>query len=127
MRLVLALSRTKRPKEAARCVLRILQAIAEYNADIIRAGGVPPLYESGVRYRQEDGESFQDCRYVLRAGWADCSNLAAWRAGELIAAGEKARVRAHWRVYSDGIRRFHLMVRREDGWIEDPSRKLGMQ
>lgn len=138
MRLVLALSKIA-PKGSpaklekadavatARFVRATLQALAEYNAELVKAGRVPPLYKSGVSYRRECGESFQDAVHLLMADWGDCSNLAAWRAGELIAAGEPAKIRVHWRVYDSGIRRFHITVRRADGTIEDPSRILGMQ
>lgn len=138
MRLVLALSKIA-PKGSsdkqekadavatARFVRDTLQALSEYNAVLVKAGRVPPLYQSGVLYRRECGESFQDALHALKAKWADCSNLAAWRAGELIAAGESAKIRVHWRVYDSGVRRFHITVRRADGTIEDPSRILGMQ
>ena len=111
----------------ARFTRAVLQALAEYNAELVKAGRVPPLYKSGVLYRRECGESFQDAAHVLAAGWGDCSNLAAWRVGELLAAGEPARVRVHWRVYDSGARCFHITVRRADRTIEDPSRILGMQ
>jgi len=125
MRIVLALSRQS-AAQGGRCVRDILQALAQYNEAIIRAGGVPPLYKSGVRYRRENGESFQDCTYILAQKWGDCSNLVAWRVGELLAQGEPAKVRMHWRVYQDGKRIYHITVRRGDGTIEDPSRILGM-
>lgn len=130
MRILLALSSLPpgraADKAGARLGREILMALAKWNARLVRAGIVGPLYDSGVVYRRESYESFQDAAIVDRQGWGDCSNLSAWRVGELLARGERARIRLHWRRYSDGFRLYHVTVRREDGRIEDPSRKLGM-
>jgi hypothetical protein len=94
--------------------------------------GVPALYESGVRYRREEAKScwhpisggcedWLSAWEVLRQGFGDCEDLAAWRSADLIAAGERAR--AVPRRTREG---WHIVVRRGDGSIEDPSRILGM-
>ena len=106
-----------------------IEGLAHVNEDLIRSGRIPPLYKSGVRYvRDRDGEeTFIDAPHVIRQGGADCSSLAAYRLGELWAAGESgAGIHIHWRGYSDGYRLYHVTVRRADGAIEDPSRLLGM-
>jgi hypothetical protein len=58
----------------------------------------------------------------MRRGGGDCEDLATWRAAELRAVGEPARVI----VYRSAPSVLHAVVRRGDGRIEDPSRRLGM-
>lgn len=112
---------------------------------------VPPLYQSGVVYREdEDGEeNWADCLECLRVGHADCDRLVAWRAAELREAGidcepvvkwqhltyEQARAIGYPEYGADGkpcvSREFglwlvHCCVRFPDGSIEDPSKALGM-
>ncbi len=93
---------------------------------------VPLLYESGVRYREEPWnakgarvEEFADIPTVLARKWGDCDDLAPWRVAELRAMGEPAKIRITWKTLPSG-RLFHVVVRRADGSVEDPSRILGM-
>jgi hypothetical protein len=107
----------------------LLDALVTVNRLYLRAHHVPPLYQSGVRYMQEpaDGrpEEFAAIPVVLSRGWGDCDDLAPYRVAELQEAGEKAKIRITWRRV--GKRRtYHVLVRRGDGRIEDPSRLLGM-
>jgi hypothetical protein len=102
--------------------------------------GVPPLYASGVRYRNEPtgqtfngqpAEEFALIPVVLARKWGDCDDLGPWRVSELIHAGERAKIRVQWRARrnadgTQGRKYFHIVVRRADGTIEDPSAKLGM-
>lgn len=102
----------------------LVGAIARLNARLIAAGNIPPLYQSGVRYRRErNSENWRDAAEVARAGFGDCEDLAAYRVGELLAQGEPARIH----VYQPAPRLWHVVVRRSDGTIEDPSRNLGMR
>ena len=84
----------------------------------------PPLYASGIRYRretpgQEWWESAADLLGVMADRTGDCEDLAAYRAAELrYFDGELARVR----VYLNRRNKFHAVVERESGEIEDPSR-----
>lgn len=100
---------------------------------------VPPLYRSGVRYENEPLWTFQDMPVeefalipvVLGRGWGDCDDLAPWRVSELQVHGEKAKIRIQWKRPtlangSKGKKYFHIVVRRQNGSIEDPSAKLGM-
>jgi hypothetical protein len=92
---------------------------------ILDKGNFPPLYESGVRYRQESrGQEFWKLPdQVLSDGYGDCEDLAAWRSAELELAGEQAEivlVRAKPTLW-------HVAVKRGNGRIEDPSRRLGMR
>jgi len=107
----------------------LLDALVSVNRLYLRMHHVPPLYESGVRYMQEppDGkpEEFAAIPVVLSRGWGDCDDIGCYRVAELQEAGERATIRITWRRV--GRRRtYHVLVRRADGRIEDPSRLLGM-
>jgi hypothetical protein len=90
----------------------------------------PLLYQSGVRYEEEPPgqEDWQDIPTTLGLKVGDCEDLACWRAAELqVRFGEKA-----WPVFRhqkrpNGSYLYHILVRRADGRIEDPSRILGMR
>lgn len=91
---------------------------------------IPKLYASGCRFLREPKgtETFVDLYEVIRKRGGDCAHLAAWRVAELRALGERASLRVTWQV--DEIRRirvFHVVVRRADGSVEDPSALLGMR
>lgn len=84
----------------------------------------PLLYASGVRYQREPegSEEWRLPAQVLRAGHGDCEDLVMWRAAELRLQGERARP---W-CYQVRPGLIHCVVKRADGRVEDPSRKLGM-
>lgn len=107
----------------------ILDALVVVNRLFLRTHHVRPLYKSGIRYQQEppDGkpEEFAAIPVVLSRGWADCDDLAPWRVAELQEAGEQATIRITWRR-NGGRRLYHVVVRRGDGRIGDPSKLLGM-
>ncbi len=111
---------------------------------------VPPLYASGVRYREDPPgqENWKDCLAVLAEGTGDCDRLVSWRVAELRAAGIPAEPVIKWQqvpkdimislghpphmVPEEGISMVHVCV----GWpgwqydeerlVEDPSKILGM-
>lgn len=86
----------------------------------------PPLYSSGVRYAEDlpgSAEEFCAIPDVLRRGRGDCDDLAPWRAAELRLCGEHATAEP---VHVGGGQ-WHVIVRRADGSIEDPSARLGMR
>lgn len=93
----------------------------------------PLLYHSGVRYKNEPkGQPFEEFAPIptlLERKWGDCDDLAPWRAAELrVRFREHATIRVQWRKV--GPRReklFHIVVRRADGSVEDPSHILGMR
>lgn len=101
---------------------------------------VPPLYSAGVRYEEEPPWTFQGepveefaaIPIVIERGWADCDDLAPWRCSELrLRAREPAKIRIQWQRPTlpngkKGRKYFHIVVRRANGSIEDPSAKLGM-
>lgn len=72
-------------------VLRLLQALAEHNATLLRRDpNLPLLYDSCVVYLREQDETFCDVLNMHRRGEEDCDGLAAARAGELMARGYRA-------------------------------------
>ncbi len=105
---------------------------------------IPPLYASGVYYAEEPPgrEDWLDCLAVLRQGFADCEDLAAYRAAELRVHGIAAEAVLKWqwiprdimiaqgypadKLPSRGVWLVHCLVRFPDGSIEDPSKILGM-
>lgn len=105
-----------------------LEGLVRVNDRILHAAEqaghpIPQLYESGVRYRREPVDVWRHVGIILREGWGDCEDLAGWRAAELRRDGETEAAAV---TYKSGPGRYHVVVRRADGTIEDPSRKLGM-
>lgn len=86
---------------------------------------LPPVYESGVKYKLPPHRVWRYPPEIVRDGWGDCEGLSCWRAAELRVSGADpdARVLA----YRSGPRRYHAVVARGDGWIEDPSIVCGMR
>ena len=99
----------------------LLNGLAQVNRLWIKYHGAPPLYQSGIVYRRERGsENWQAIPEALESGRVDCDDAAAYRAGELLAKGERARVI----IYRTGKRAYHAVVKRADGRLEDPSKIL---
>jgi len=113
-------------------IVILLEAMAQVDEWMIRQGGYPPLYRSGVRYKQEPPgvEEFVSYDVVLQRGWGDCGHLAPARVGELRAMGIPAKCCIIWRwvdTPSHPIMLVHVGVEYPDGHIEDPSNLLGMR
>jgi hypothetical protein len=120
-------------------LLLLMEAMCAINLLHLRQRRYPKLYESGVVYRREDGtENWLDIPRVIEAGWGDCEDLVFWRVAELRKEGVKAAPFAKWRRI-DGVFKYHALVRRfspgrdhfgrmvkANAWLEDPSRRLGM-
>ena len=112
----------------------LLEALTIANvAYLLTHPGTPPLYASGVRYETEpDGrDEWQDIPDTLDRREGDCEDLACWRVAELRVSGEVGATRAI--SVSDMpdrsgkmVTTFHICVLRQNGTIEDPSRRLGM-
>lgn len=119
----------RRPKLFAKWIRRALHSLVMVNYEDLLRKPLPPLYRSGVVFEEEPRgtETFRDARNVWKRGYGDCAHLAAWRCAELRAAGEDAKLRVKWSCPRHRRRRlFHVQVRRADGRIEDPARRLGM-
>lgn len=80
----------------------------------------PPLYRSGVRYRHPGKRRWYTIAELYDRREGDCKDLAAARCAELrFYDGEHATPVVY---LTRRARRYHAVVRREDGRIEDPSR-----
>jgi hypothetical protein len=106
-----------------------LEATTKLNESLLRSGELRPFdpRHPGVKWAPEppgDGEHFDHGRIVTGRGWGDCDDLAPWRAASLRVTGEDRRARAI--VRPSGPRRWHAVVRRGDGSIDDPSLDAGM-
>jgi hypothetical protein len=106
-----------------------LEAVTRLNETLLRDGHVPTAREGikdGVRWKPEPpgDEHFDHAHTVHSRGWGDCDDLAPWHAASLRHTGEDPG--AHAIVKKSGPQRWHAVVRRSDGSIDDPSREAGM-
>jgi len=118
------------PREEQKAILRLnLEALVRANRAYLEAHpDTPALYSAGVRYEKEPRgrDNWQNIPRTIALRSGDCEDLASWRVAELQQAGE---LTAHpdVLVYElPGEVDFHIVARRADGSIEDPSRRLGM-
>jgi len=102
----------------------LLEAGTQINQMVMARQGLPPLLDSGIRYRREPvGQEQWICGDLLdERGFGDCEDLSMRLAAEL-RKGENAR--AVWRRIPEK-NLFHIVVERGDGSIVDISKKLGM-
>jgi hypothetical protein len=107
-----------------------LESVTRTVTGLVRAGAAPPAageIKSGrVRWHPEPAgdEHFDLPDTIMKRGHGDCDDLAPWHAGSLRAAGIDPRARAF--VKKSGPKRWHALVQRGDGSIEDPSLHAGM-
>ena len=107
-----------------------LESVVRSNTPMIRSGKVPTAasaIKSGkVEWRPEPpgDEHFDLPSTQLKRGWGDCDDLAPWHAASLRASGADPGARAI--VKKSGPQRWHAIVQRSDGSIEDPSKHAGM-
>lgn len=82
----------------------------------------PPLYSGGVHYRREPRgrERWDAIDVVYKNGSGDCEDLCGIRTAELQRAGEPAKAI----VVPTRRGKFHVLVQRATGEIEDPSKVL---
>lgn len=101
--------------------------VPEASADI-KANSVPPLYQSGVSYAKQNPRAcaFRSPSDVKKRKAGDCKQLVLWRLAELANAGEKGTPRVIWLNNKTGLQA-HILIRRADGNLEDPSVILGMK
>lgn len=104
----------------------LAEHVAACVADLHAWAHAVPLYRAGVRYRAEASgrERWQLPRETESLGYGDCEDLASYRCAELRVSGEDRRATVTTYQSAPHIR--HCVVRRGDGRIEDPSRRLGM-
>ncbi len=110
-----------------------LKLLTIIDLEQLRTLRLPPLYQSGLRWKRDTCiaprvpgacERFRSAATcIAEQDGGDCDDFAPWRAAELILAGDR-RARAFAIRSSVG---WHCLVRRGDGSIEDPSIRLGMK
>ncbi len=113
------------PGETAVLVKALIDGAARGCALLWPRWNLPPLYKAGIRYQREPqhGTGLEDfCLppITFHQKWGDCDDLVIYRVAELIAHGEAAECKADW-INGE----LHVLVRRGDKSIEDPSIALG--
>lgn len=94
----------------------------------LREGPFAPLYESGVRYRDEadNQEQWFSTLALYEAGFGDCEDLACARAAERLTIGDHCQPSFQLQGTEGGQRLYHVLIQNPDGSHEDPSARLGM-
>lgn len=105
----------------------ILESLSAVWARLMKAYPLPPLYQAGIRYREEPnlGSGLEEVAMPWRCykrRWGDCDDLVCYRVAELRARGEQATVQV---LRRRGTRNFHVTVRRASGAVEDPAVRCG--
>ena len=125
-------------------LLIALESLTRINQWHFRRGAVPPLFSSGVIYKEEPPgrEDWDDAPTVAGRGWGDCEDLAAYLAAELrelhdvpaecvikfrYFTPQEVKASGYPRRPKNGIYLIHVMVRLPNGAIVDPSKMLGMK
>lgn len=106
-----------------------LEANTRINEHLIRNGLVPTAAEAirkGVEWRPEPpgDEHFDHALRVMGRGWGDCDDLGPYHAASLRVTGEDPAAKAV--TVRSGPQRWHAVVERGDGTIDDPSADAGM-
>ncbi|HXJ69889.1 MAG TPA: hypothetical protein VNM39_13345 [Verrucomicrobiae bacterium] len=108
----------------AKCAI---EAFAFASVPMAGVWRLPPLYQSGIRFalpadHGSGNENFQLPNVTFKNKKGDCDQLVIYRIWELLCQGERATCRAVWQDNA-----VHVLVRRANGVLEDPSILLGAQ
>lgn len=128
MRIRLGVPRDANRDEKEAILNAALESVTQ--ADLAQlARGAPTAREGiarGVRWKPEPpgDEHFDLAGTVLKRGWGDCDDLAPWHAASLRLTGEDPEAYAF--VRPSGPNRWHAVVQRSDGRVDDPSKAAGM-
>lgn len=107
-----------------------LEAVTRLNQSMLGNGEVIPfdraLKRFNIKWQPEPPgqEHFDHAKTVIARGWGDCDDLAPYHAASLRHSGEDPKAKAI--VYKSGPQRWHAVVQRGDGTIDDPSLRAGM-
>lgn len=106
-----------------------LEAVTRLNEQLIASGESPTsrqLIAAGAKWQPEKpgDEHFDHGAKIASRGHGDCDDWAPLHAATLRATGEDPDARAI--VRKSGNKRWHAIVERSDGTIEDPSLSAGM-
>jgi hypothetical protein len=106
-----------------------LEAVTRTNEALLADGQVTTAEKAiaaGVRWHPEPpgDEHFDPATTVAARGHGDCDDLAPWHAASLRHTGADSHARAI--VRRSGPNKWHAIVQRSDGSIDDPSATAGM-
>lgn len=106
-----------------------LEAVTRLNEDLIRSGVSPTsdqLIAQGAKWEPEPPgqEHFDHGALIAKRGKGDCDDWAPLHAATLRVTGEDPGAMAV--VRKSGPKRWHAIVQRSDGSIDDPSLAAGM-
>lgn len=130
MRIKLGVPEELTDQERREALDAALEASTRAITPLVRRGAVPTaataIKRHGVKWRPEPpgDEEFALPGTVLNRKWGDCDDLAPYHAASLRASGLDTGARAI--VRKSGPNRWHAIVERSDGTIEDPSKAAGM-
>lgn len=130
MRLRLAVPPDLGRDETADVLNAALESLTRASTPRIARGNIPTfttaLKAGRVKWAPEPpgDEHFDLPEAVLKRGHGDCDDLAPWHCASLRAQGIDPECRAIVRPSGPG--KWHAVVERSDGRIEDPSRAAGM-
>jgi len=104
----------------------LLRQLIEKNIAIMsrgKPGDFPAIATTRVRYHREPTgmEIWQTADQLLRTGFGDCEDLAAYEAARLVLKGVRAQ--GHLKRVNGG---YHVQVLIDGSRIWDPSAALGM-
>jgi hypothetical protein len=102
-----------------------LEGLVQVNGIVLAKENIPPMYQSGARWKNIPHHNWRRADQITGEGWGDCEGLSSWRTAELRVTGEDENARVG--VYHTGPRTYHAVVIRGDDNIEDPSVLLGMK
>lgn len=130
MRIRLAVPEDLNEEERKAVLDTALEAVTLAQVPLLERGKIPAAHtaikQGRVRWRPEPpgDEHFDLAKTVLGRGWGDCDDLAPWTAATLRASGVDPEARAV--VRKSGPNRWHAVVERSSGKVDDPSRWAGM-
>lgn len=106
-----------------------LEAVTRLNESMLERNEIPTFEKAlqyGIKWKPEPpgDEHFDHGHEVMKRKWGDCDDLAPLHAASLRHTGVDPEARAI--VYQSGPKRWHAVVQRSDGTIDDPSRRAGM-
>lgn len=106
-----------------------LESVTRLNESMMARHEIPSFAEAlkrGIRWKPEPpgAEHFDHAKVILGRGWGDCDDLAPYHAATLRHSGEDPGATAI--VQRSGPKRWHAVVQRSDGRIDDPSKAAGM-
>lgn len=111
-------------EDGPRAVKELLDTLIRIWGRRLRRFPLPPLYRSAIIFRPDPRagveERWRSPVETFEEGEGDCDQLTLYRGAELVASGENATVQCLAKRSAIGTK-MHVLVRRGDGRLEDPS------